>query len=72
MKKLSNTVGASEALKKEAWYRMMILDIENSTIDQFMEKDKRHYTSNCFPGQNALLTEEMEVIVKEVEKSMGF
>jgi hypothetical protein len=40
MKKLSNTVGASEALKKEAWYRMMILDIANSTIDQFMEKDK--------------------------------
>ncbi|WP_061101455.1 hypothetical protein [Enterococcus faecalis] len=72
MKKLSNTVGASEALKKEAWYRMMILDIENSTIDQFMEKDKRHYTSNCFPGQNALLTEEMEVIVKEVEKKYGF
>ena len=72
MRRLSNTTMANETLKKEAWYRMMLTDLSSSVIDEFMETGKCHYTSNYFQGKNILVTEEIEAIIKTVEKKYGF
>ncbi|MCO8259191.1 MULTISPECIES: hypothetical protein [Enterococcus] len=72
MRRLSNTTMANETLKKEAWYRMMLTDLSSSVIDEFMETGKCHYTSNYFQGENILVTEEIESIIKTAEKRYGF
>ena len=72
MRRLSNTTMANETLKKEAWYRMMLTDLSSSVIDEFMETGKCHYTSNYFQGENILVTEEIEAIIKTAEKKYGF
>ncbi|WPH48381.1 hypothetical protein SHT67_14185 (plasmid) [Enterococcus faecalis] len=72
MRKLTNTKAANELLKKEAQYRMMIAELSDSVIDAFMETGKCHYTSNYFQGENVLVTEEIEEVIKEAEKRYGF
>lgn len=51
---------------------MILTDVSNSVIDGFMETGKCHYTSNYFQGENVLLTEEIEEIIKTSEKRYGF
>lgn len=72
MRRLSNTTMANETLKKEACYRMMLADVSSSVIDEFMKTGKCHYTSNYFQGENILVTEEIEAIIKTAEKKYGF
>lgn len=72
MRRLSNTTMANETLKKEACYRMMLADVSSSVIDEFMKTGKCHYTSNYFQGENILVTEEIEEIIKTAEKKYGW
>ncbi len=51
---------------------MMLTDLSSSVIDEFMETGKCHYTSNYFQGENILVTEEVEAIIKTTEKKYGF
>lgn len=37
-----------------------------------METEKCHYTSNYFQGENILVTEEIEAIIKKAEKRYRF
>lgn len=50
----------------------MLADVSSSVIDEFMKTGKCHYTSNYFQGENILVTEEIEEIIKTAEKKYGF